>query len=104
METMKFRKPKSNYFEDNIFLHLSGPIGQIDTHYERSFVFNLGLITPLHTIVYPWFFPSFLRFKIYLLDFFCSGIQLNLLLSPYPCFISLLYLDLYVLGYNALIS
>ena len=27
---------------------------------------------------------------------FCSGIQFNLLLSPYPCFISLLYLDLYV--------
>ena len=34
---------------------------------------------------------------VYLLDFFCSGIQFNLLLSPYPCFISLLYLDLYVL-------
>ena len=40
----------------------------------------------------------------YLLDFFCSGIQFNLLLSPYPCFISLLYLDLYVLGDEALIS
>ena len=26
------------------------------------------------------------------------------LLSPYPCFISLLYLDLYVLGDDALIS
>ena len=39
-----------------------------------------------------------------LLDFFCSGIQFNLLLSPYPCFISLLYLDLYVLGDDALIS
>ena len=30
--------------------------------------------------------------------------QFNLLLSPYPCFISLLYLDLYVLGDDALIS
>ena len=40
----------------------------------------------------------------YLLDFFCSSIQFNLLLSPYPCFISLLYLDLYVLGDDALIS
>ena len=40
----------------------------------------------------------------YLLDFFCSGIQFNLLLSPYTCFISLLYLDLYVLGDDALIS
>ena len=41
---------------------------------------------------------------VYLLDFFCSGIQFNLLLSPYPCFISLLYLDVYVLGDDALIS
>ena len=40
---------------------------------------------------------------VYLLDFFCSGIQFNLLLSPYLCFISLLYLDLYVLGDDALI-
>ena len=44
------------------------------------------------------------NFQVYLLDFFCSGIQFNLLLSPYPCFISLLYLDLYVLGDDALIS
>ena len=43
--------------------------------------------------------------RVYMLDFFCSGIQLfNLLLSPYLCFISLLYLDLYVLGDDALIS
>ena len=42
---------------------------------------------------------------VYLLDFFCSGIhQFNLLLSSYPCFIFLLYLDLYVLGDDALIS
>ena len=41
---------------------------------------------------------------VYLLDFFCSGIQFNLLLSPYPCFIFLLNLDLYVLGDDALIS
>ena len=41
---------------------------------------------------------------VYLLDFFRSGIQFNLLLSPYPCVISLLYLDLYVLGDDALIS
>ena len=39
-----------------------------------------------------------------MLDFFCFGSQFNLLLSPYPCFISLLYLDLYVLGTDALIS
>ena len=41
---------------------------------------------------------------VYLLDFFCSGIQFYLLLTPYLCFISLLYLDLYVLGDDALIS
>ena len=39
---------------------------------------------------------------VYLLDFFCSGIQFYLLLSPYLCFISLLYLDLYVFGDDAL--
>ena len=38
----------------------------------------------------------------FLLDFFCCGIQFYLLLSPYLCFISLLYLDLYVLGDDAL--
>ena len=33
-----------------------------------------------------------------LLDFFYSGMQLYILLSPYLCFISFLYLDLCVLG------
>ena len=41
---------------------------------------------------------------VYLLDFFCSGIQFYLLLSPYLCFIALLILDLYVLGDDALIN
>ena len=41
---------------------------------------------------------------VYLLDFFCSCIQFYLLLSPYLCFISFLYLDSYVLGDDALIS
>ena len=41
---------------------------------------------------------------VYLLDFFCSGIQFYLLLSSYLCFISFLYLDIYVLGDDALIS
>ena len=41
---------------------------------------------------------------VYLLDFFGSGIQFYLLLSPYFCFISFLYLDLYILGDDALIS
>ena len=42
--------------------------------------------------------------RVYLLDFFCSGIQFYFQLSPYLCFISLLYLDLYVLGDDVLIS
>ena len=35
---------------------------------------------------------------VYLLDFFCSSIQFYVLLSPYLCFISFLYLGLCVLG------
>ena len=42
--------------------------------------------------------------RVYLLDLLCSGIQDYLLLSPYLCFIFLLYLDLYDLGDDALIS
>ena len=49
-----------------------------------------------------WLFVGTTR--VYLLDFFCHGIQFHLLLSPYLCFISFLYLDLYVLGDDALIS
>ena len=41
---------------------------------------------------------------VYLFDFFCSGFQFYLLSSPYLCFISLLYLDLYDLGDDALMS
>ena len=40
--------------------------------------------------------------KVYLLDFFCSGVRFCLLLSPYLCFISFFYLVLYVLGDDAL--
>ena len=36
--------------------------------------------------------------------FFCSGIQFYSLLSPYLCFISFLYPDIYVLGDDAFIS
>ena len=41
---------------------------------------------------------------VYLLDFFCSCIKFYLLLSPYLCFIALLYLDLNVPGDDVLIS
>ena len=37
------------------FLHLSGPIEHINNNNEMPNVFNFGLITPLHTIVYPCF-------------------------------------------------
>ena len=51
-----------------------------------------------------WLFVGPSGVYMYLLDFFCSGIQFYLLLSPYLCFISLLYIDVYVLGDDALIS
>ena len=41
---------------------------------------------------------------VYQLNFVCSCIQFYSLLSPYLCFIPFLYLDLYVLGDDALIS
>ena len=43
-----------------------------------------------------WLFVGHTR--VYLLDFFCSGVQFYLLLSPYLCFVSFLYLNLCVLG------
>ena len=49
-----------------------------------------------------WLFVGLMG--VYLLDFFYSSIQFYILMSPYLCFISLLYLDLYVLGDDALIS
>ena len=48
-----------------------------------------------------WLFVGPTGVYMYLFDFFSSGIQFYLLLSPYLCFISLLYLDLYVLGDDA---
>ena len=58
-----------------------------------------------HTGVYLLdFFCSGIQFYLLLSPYLCSGIQFYLLLSPYLCFISLLYLDLYVLGDDALLS
>ena len=42
--------------------------------------------------------------RVYLLDFFCSVIQFYVLLSPYLCLMSFLYLNVYVLGDDAWIS
>ena len=64
---------------------------------------HIGIMSPSMSLL--WFVS--LRFGfgrssgppgVYLLDFFCYGIQFYLLLSPNLCFISFLYLDLYVLG------
>ena len=41
--------------------------------------------------------------RVYQFDL-CSGMQLYVLLSPYLCFISFLYLDVYVLKGNSWIS
>ena len=41
--------------------------------------------------------------SVYSLDFFCSGIQLYVLLSPYLC-LSPFYLNMNVLGEDTLIS
>ena len=57
--------------------------------------YDMGIIT---IILY-----SIIKYDkhICLFDFFCSPIQLYVLLSPNLCFISFLYLNLYVLGDNA---
>ena len=51
-----------------------------------------------------WCFGCYQAHWVYLLDFICSRIQLYLPLSHYLCFVSFLYLDLYVPGDDALIS
>ena len=66
-----------------------------------------SLMVPTYLLM-RWLEPDVLAvfgpIRVYLLDFFCSSIQFYLLLSPYLCFISLLHLDLYVLGDDALVS
>ena len=42
--------------------------------------------------------------RVCLFDFFCSSVQFCLLLSPFLCFVSLLCLNLYVLGNGVLMS
>ena len=42
--------------------------------------------------------------RVYLVDCFYFGMKLYVLLSPFLCFISFLYLDLYVQGDDSLIS
>ena len=49
-------------------------------------------------------FPDHTHLLFLTVGLLCSSIQLNILLSPYLCFISFLYFDLYVLGDNSWIS
>ena len=63
---------------------------------------DLGFLERVFICIKGWVFVG--PTGVYLLDFFCSGIQFHLLLSPYLCFIAFLYLDLYVLGDDALKS
>ena len=69
---------------------------------DRYDISSRSRVKSVYFMSLPWLFVG--PTGVYLLDFFCSGIQFYLLLSPYLCFISLLYLDLYVLGDDALIK
>ena len=53
--------------------------------------------------VYTSQLNCFARASSHFADFFCSSIQFYLLLIPYFCFISFLYLHLYVLGEDEMI-
>ena len=65
-------------------------------------LYQASALTHGHTDMPKPIFPfNFLKLGVYLLDFFCTAIQLYELLRPYLCFISFLYLDLYVLGDDA---
>ena len=64
-------------FEENIFLNLSGPIGQIYTHNKMSDVFNLGLITPVAYYSLPMLFLN--HFKISLIF---MNMQISFNLTP----------------------
>ena len=59
----------------------------------RLFLFFLSMITEVNIL-----------FWVYLWDFFGSGNNFYVLLSPDFFFISFLYLDLYVVGDNSWIS
>ena len=73
----------------NLFLQYIAHINKVIFCTKTIFLFQLTL------------FPHAFGF---LLDFLCSGIQFYLLLSPYLCFISFLYLNSYVQRDDALIS
>ena len=75
---------------------------------NRNFISKIRIskATDYADLSIHWILGMFIKRmnRVYLLDLFCSGIQLYVLLSPYLCFISFLYLDLYVPGDDVWIS
>ena len=75
---------------------------------KRNFISKIRIskVTDYAALSIHWIQGMFIKrlTGVYLLDFFCFGIQLYVLLSPYLCFISFLYLNLYVPGDDAWIS
>ena len=61
-----------------------------DFDFEKTYLKMRGVGPDVVSLVRPT--------GVQLFDFFCSDIQLYVLLSPYLCLISFLYLGLYVLG------
>ena len=66
---------------------------------ENIFVFHTHTNNGRGLMLWLFVWPI----RVCLLDFFCYSNQFYLLLSLNICFISFLYLDLYVLGDDALI-
>ena len=85
--------------------HQGLPVGFLLLRY--SVLFTVESLSLLYLLFISWFI-YFRRWCIDKLGVFhanqTSGIQFYLLLSFYLCFISFLYLDLYVLGDDALMS
>ena len=71
-----------------------------DVGHSVLFSFGIILLRMKELVALPVVRPT----GVYLLDYFCFNIQFYLLLNPYLCFISFLYLELYALGDDALIS
>ena len=59
---------------------------------------DLSIYESLYWEVWAWYCVLVRPTGVKLLDFFCSSIHLYVLLSPYLCYISFVYIDLYVLG------
>ena len=63
--------------------------------------FNINVLQQTACLVGPDALAVVRPTEVYLLDFFYCGTQFYILLGPYLCLISFLYLDLYVLEDNS---